>query len=657
MKATRPLAMLLSLALPMSKLARADETALFHLYAQTLEAEFASAEDAEAAVLAFRDLPPGMEMSLTGRGDDTNVRHLPHAQALAAAGAKCTYYINGFSQEHVETILRPILALGHSLGAHTKTHPQLTTLNANGIHDEILGNRIAIESATDACVSSFTLPFCGYDNRGNPDARTAIGESLRRTGLLGGGDVLEDPASIYGLPPDVIVGCLRYGFDDKKPSRKLFQEGIAKAEARIKENKLPSSGPHVVMGMHSWADDAGMAELTPCFETQTKNPNAPFAGRTWICTENEFIAAWMQARHTHIAHTERSGARVRWTLLRPEPAEIGADVPLFVDFGRRPVALHLDGDATPVAESAQAALPNAPEHRIPSHIEQIVTPNAPERFPTSVKFPGLRARLDADPAADTAVLHLRNEGDVAVTHLRVTLRLPLAFAADAATEGAALPDTLVPDASADVHFRLKRLHDDPWHGDGPTLFDAELDFNFGDASGRLHVTRRIVVPRTPDPASLRDSARAATALPAGDWPAEKLAALSQPGAPLDGLRLFPLETPPFYAPCSYLHRSTVPEAKALFDAIPKEKRDAHRDLLVAEFTAAGGEATLGVRGGGTLYLNGEERPFKDGTKVPTLAGKNRIVLVTTSTPAPKKGLIAVFENGAARPCPWSAVTP
>ncbi len=645
------------LAVAGAGLARAEQSAPFRLYAQTLEAEFASAEDAEAAEIALRDLPPGMEMSLTGRGDDTNDRHLPHAQALAAAGAKCTYYLNGFSTEHVEKVLRPILALGHSFGAHTKTHPQLTTLNANGINDEILGNRIAIESATDSCVSSFTLPFCGYDNRGNPPARTAIGESLRRAGILGGGDVIQDPVSLYGLPADSYVGCLQYGFNDRKPSRQLFQEGIAKAVARIRANDLPPCGPHVVMGMHSWADDAGMAELTPCFEIQTRNPDAPFAGRTWICTENEFIAAWMQARHTRFTDISRSGIRVRWTLLRPEPADMGADVPLFVAFSRPPVAVRLDGAETPVAESGQASLPNASVHRTPALIERVPTTDDSADLVPSKKFPGLLARLDADPAACTAVLRLRNDGESPVSRLRATLRLPLAFAADSATEGAPLPETLAPGESAEVSFSLTRLHDDPWHNDGPALFDAELDFDFGDAAGRLHVTRRIVTPCTPDPACLRDCARAATALPVAEWTPEKLAALSRLDAPLDGLRLFPMDASPVYVSCAFLQRPTVPEAKSLFYAVPKEEREAYWDLIVAEFTAKGGEATLGVRGAGTLYLNGEECPFKDGTRVQTLPGKNRIVLVAPMSPAPKKGLLAVLEKDSAGPCPWSAVAP
>ncbi len=62
----------------------------FRAYTQVLEAEFASPEDARAASLAFRTLPPGMEMSVSSRWDDSNPRHLPNALAVTAAGAKAT---------------------------------------------------------------------------------------------------------------------------------------------------------------------------------------------------------------------------------------------------------------------------------------------------------------------------------------------------------------------------------------------------------------------------------------------------------------------------------------------------------------------------------------------------------------------------------------
>ena len=647
----------IAIAIATVSFAHAGEIPQFRLYGQTVEAQFASAEEAGHATLSFRELPPDMEMSLSARSDDTNWRHLDHARALAAAGAKSTYYIGGVSSDYAEKVLRPILALGHSLGSHTKNHPHLPAFNANGIFYEILGNRIDIEAATDSCVSSFTLPFCDRENKANPDARAAIGESLLRSGILGGGDVLEDPTATYGLPTNAIVGCLHYSFDDRNPSRDLFVKGVSKAEERIKANDLPPCGPHVVMGMHSWANDEGMAELTPCFETRTKNPDAPFADHTWVCNENEFIAAWMMAHHSRVAKVERNGGRVRWSILRPEPAELGADVPLFAEFNCKPIAITLDGATASVNESAQTALPNSPAHRIPTLIEHLPAPGAPGKLAPSAKFPGLRSRLDINSDAGTAVVRLENAGGEPLRNLRATLRLPLAFARAAIPKGSPLPETVNVGDAAEAHFRLGRLHDDPWFVDGPALFDAELYFDIGDKAGRLHVTQRILTPRTEDRTSLRDCVRASSPLHIDEWPAEKLAELSRPGSPLEGLRLFPLDAPPLYAPCTFNFSSRLPEAEALAAAFPKETLKDLLNLIVGEFTASGRDATLVARGGGTLFINGDKVEFKNGTRIKTLAGLNRIVLSLPMNDWRRYGILAVFEDGADSSCLWSPPVP
>ena len=630
----------------------------FRAYTQVLEAEFASPEDARAASLAFRTLPPGMEMSVSSRWDDSNPRHLPNALAVTAAGAKATYYLNAVEPAFIEGTVRPLLALGCSVGAHTKSHPYLTQLNANGIFDEILGNRIAIETAADACVSAFTLPFCVYDDRANPNARPAIGESLRRAGILGGGDVLENPAAVYGLPADSFVGCLHFGFDDRHPSRELFEERIGAAEERFRSGDLPACGPHVAMGTHSWADDDGMAEITRCFETRTRNPAAPFAGRTWFCNENEYIAAWMQARHAHVDTMEVDGTRVRWTLRRPDPAVLGADVPLFLQFGRRPEAVRCDGVALPVTEAAQASLPNAPGHGVPILIGHVPTPAGSRTLGESPKFPGLRARLDADPTSGRVTLRLRNDTLDDVRRLHLTLRAPLAFAAADGSElvrAEDYPGTLMPEEEIIWNVSCARERSDPWFTDGPALFDAELDFILADKLGRLHVTCRLEGARTPAPGSLRDALRVATALPAVLWTPERLAAASRPGAPLDGLRLFPADDAPVYGPNACILRSADPEAVALASSVPDEARAGRLAVAVAEFEATGGEAVVERRGYGDFYLNGERREIANGARIPTHPGRNRVVIALPLNHWCPRGTLGIFENGSSTPVAWLAV--
>ena len=624
----------------------------FHAYAQTLEATFATADDAQAASLAFRDLPPGMEMSVSSRWDDSNPRHLPNARAVTAAGAKATYYLNGVDPAFVEKTVRPILALGCSIGAHTKTHPYLSQLNANGIFDEILGNRVAVESATDACVSGFTLPFCDYRSRANPDACHAIGESLRRAGILGGGDVLENPAATYGLPADSLAGCLHFGFDDRNPSRALFEERIGGAEERFRSGDIPVCGPHVAMGTHSWASDDGMAEITRSFETRTRNPAAPYADRTWFCNENEFIAAWMQARHARIVETAVSGATVRWTILRPEPADLGADVPLFIQFGRAPVATSVDGAPLAVTESAQAAIPHGAGHALPARIEHLPCPANGDAPAASAKFPGLAARLDVDSAAGRATLRVRNSSETPLHRLRIALRVPLAFES-VPSDGE--ERAIAPGDSATFEFPLTRAQDDAWHNDGPALFDAQLDFELGGQHGRIHATWVATAACTPVPGSLRDSLRIAPALPSVLWTPERLARLSRPDASLDELRLFPMGGIDGYAPCAFQLKPTAPEARALVDAVEPSARTERLYVAIVEFEATGREATLETRGYGTLYLNGEQREFKNGVRVPTLPGRNRVVLATPLAHWCLRGILAVFEDGSPQPATFRCV--
>ena len=78
----------IAVAIAMVPFAHAGEAQQFRLYGQTVEAQSASAEEAGHAALSFRELPPGMEMSLSARSDDTNWRHLDHARAAGRSMAE-----------------------------------------------------------------------------------------------------------------------------------------------------------------------------------------------------------------------------------------------------------------------------------------------------------------------------------------------------------------------------------------------------------------------------------------------------------------------------------------------------------------------------------------------------------------------------------------
>jgi len=467
-----------------------SELAGSHFFRQTIEAEFASAAQAAEATFSFRELPPGMEMSISARGDDTDSRHFANVQALDAAGAKGTFYLNALNKDFVEKTIREILDRGSSVGGHTSSHPSLPKLNANAIFEEILGNRIAIETAANTCVNAFTLPFCQWRSAENPSVSHAIGEALRRAGYLGGGDILVDPAASYGLPYGSFVGTLQFSYDDRNPSPELFEKGIGKAEKRFLEGDFPPCGPHVTMGMHSWAKAEGMKNVTRAFMTRTRNPDAPFAGRIWFCSENEFIAAWMQKNHSRVLATEMNGAKVRWTILRPDSAGLGANVPLSVQIAPPPNALRADGVEVGVSALGQTEIP-AP-YGIPVLVYHVAMADTAGELVPTAKFPRLAAHLDIDLAVGIATLVLRNDGDESMRELRLVMRVPLAFDADVRCEpGSSLPASLAPGASCALRMALKFVHHTPWYCDGAALFDGELDFLLGDKPCRLHVTRRM----------------------------------------------------------------------------------------------------------------------------------------------------------------------
>jgi peptidoglycan/xylan/chitin deacetylase (PgdA/CDA1 family) len=65
-----------------------------------------------------------------------------------------------------------IAAAGIEIGAHTRTHPDLTQVPADVAADEIRGSKAEIESRTSRPVSSFAYPFGAFDNPSTALVRT-----------------------------------------------------------------------------------------------------------------------------------------------------------------------------------------------------------------------------------------------------------------------------------------------------------------------------------------------------------------------------------------------------------------------------------------------------------------------------------------------------
>lgn len=73
--------------------------------------------------------------------------------------------------------VRELLSMGNEVGSHTRTHPDLTSLDEAGLLDELAGSRAELENRLGTPVTHFSAPF-GDRRRFGP----AVSEAARRAG-------------------------------------------------------------------------------------------------------------------------------------------------------------------------------------------------------------------------------------------------------------------------------------------------------------------------------------------------------------------------------------------------------------------------------------------------------------------------------------------
>lgn len=62
------------------------------------------------------------------------------------------------------TDLRTLMAMGHTIGAHTATHARLSTLIGSSLHEEIVGGADLLETHIGTPVQHFAYPFGDFDS-------------------------------------------------------------------------------------------------------------------------------------------------------------------------------------------------------------------------------------------------------------------------------------------------------------------------------------------------------------------------------------------------------------------------------------------------------------------------------------------------------------
>jgi len=109
--------------------------------------------------------PPSRKLALT-YDDGPNDPHTNRLMAvLDRHGVRATFFLIGQSVESHPHIARSLVAAGHAIGNHSYSHPDLTTLSATEVRDELRRATCAIEDVMDVTPALFRPPF-GRRNQG-----------------------------------------------------------------------------------------------------------------------------------------------------------------------------------------------------------------------------------------------------------------------------------------------------------------------------------------------------------------------------------------------------------------------------------------------------------------------------------------------------------
>ncbi len=77
---------------------------------------------------------------------------------------RCTFFAVQFWVEKYPEYVEKIVAAGHEMGTHSRTHPYMSKLSESQIRDELTTSSAAIEKLTGQKVTLFRPPYGDYNN-------------------------------------------------------------------------------------------------------------------------------------------------------------------------------------------------------------------------------------------------------------------------------------------------------------------------------------------------------------------------------------------------------------------------------------------------------------------------------------------------------------
>ncbi len=459
-------------------------------YEQTLTLTFETEAQAREAAVTALPLPVGKKVAFSTRWDDSSPAAVAVAKAdvLAEYGYKGTFFLNKVDPAYGENVIRKFLEKGCSAGAHTATHPFLPKIDHNAMFQEILANRIAIESCGDTCVSTFTLPYRAFTSETDPDRPRAIGECLVRAGLNGGPERSADSATKFGRDPREWIGALEFSIDDRNPQLAKFEANIACGLKAIAENSL-ECGPHLSLGTHNWQPD--LKVFGEIIGTQANHPD------WWYCNANEYTAYRLQMHHTAIVKKGASGKSATFAIARPVPFELGDRVPLALRTSAGARGAVVDRQALEINAAGEFTLPHADARQLPSRIGAVHNDDNSEGecgLKADPTLPALQAALHVNLARNELTVLVKDASQESLGPLHLTIRLPLKWKRGILKEDIA---SLNPGEIRKIPLAMGEVEADARYEAGTYYFAVQCDY--GDATGaaRLYATASVAAQARP----------------------------------------------------------------------------------------------------------------------------------------------------------------
>jgi hypothetical protein len=453
------------------------------MYQQTLRLRFASPAEAKQARIRIAPVYDDREWALSARWDDCNANSLIMREHMAKFGIKGTFYLTGTDPkgQFGEQFARELQRDGCSIGGHSMTHPDLTTLSPNAIWHEIVANRVEREAQTDTLINSFAFPYGQFRSAKNPQAQQDITEALDRAGYFHCvyQEFLKDNPF---LKPEEWSTGWQVVPGDKVVEPDQFQASLDRVLRAKEANQVLSHC--IFLGVHAWQQGDEWAKFDAVLATLNNRS-------WWMCNQTEWAAYARQVRETEL-HVSEAGPKdriVECVLGRPLAAELGAAVPLTLAVeGAVPQAAQCDEGSVTLEQRGDTAVLNLPPRKewpLPAKIDQVaVTPNAAEAV-TPAKFPFLHLKVHLRLQDPRPTLGLTWEPAPDLTGASVSFRLPPRYRhsgfSGGPTDGPVLRDR-------GMACPLEERPNVERYRTGPETFVIELNFATRSGVGRAYVT-------------------------------------------------------------------------------------------------------------------------------------------------------------------------